>query len=93
MTDKPHHPLNASGELRAFFGRRSGKRLHSRQNVLYRDVLPTLEIRLDAAFDPAQLGELAQVQFVHQALGLGEGYFGKNGHQSGESGESGESLG
>jgi tRNA (guanine-N7-)-methyltransferase len=52
MTDKPHHPLNASGELRAFFGRRSGKRLHSRQNVLYRDVLPTLEIRLDAAFDP-----------------------------------------
>ncbi|HPA60824.1 MAG TPA: aldose epimerase family protein, partial [Clostridia bacterium] len=41
------------GELRAFFGRRSGKRLHSRQNVLYRDVLPTLEIRLDAAFDPA----------------------------------------
>jgi tRNA (guanine-N7-)-methyltransferase len=49
--NKPHHPLNVSGEPRAFFGRRSGKRLHSGQNTLYRDVLPGLEIRLDDAFD------------------------------------------
>ena len=27
MTDKSDHPLNVNGEPRAFFGRRSGKRL------------------------------------------------------------------
>jgi tRNA (guanine-N7-)-methyltransferase len=49
---KPDHPLNAAGEPRAFFGRRSGKRLHSGQNALYRDLLPTLEFKLDDSFDP-----------------------------------------
>ena len=44
---KPHHPLNVAGEPRAFFGRRSGKRLHRGQDALYREVLPRLEIRLD----------------------------------------------
>lgn len=43
---KSHHPLNVSGEPRAFFGRRSGKRLHRGQDALFRDVLPGLEIRL-----------------------------------------------
>lgn len=43
---KPHHPLNVAGEPRAFFGRRSGKRLHKGQDALYRDVLPTLELQL-----------------------------------------------
>jgi tRNA (guanine-N7-)-methyltransferase len=43
---KPHHPLNVSGEPRAFFGRRSGKRLHRGQDALYRDVLPRLSITL-----------------------------------------------
>jgi tRNA (guanine-N7-)-methyltransferase len=46
---KPHHPLNLAGEPRAFFGRRSGKRLHRGQDALYREVLPRLEIRLDDA--------------------------------------------
>ena len=56
MTDKPHHPLNLAGEPRAFFGRRSGKRLHSGQNALYRDLLPKLEIALgDGELDPRAL--------------------------------------
>ena len=46
MTDKPHHPLNVHGELRAFFGRRSGKRLHKGQDRLYAELLPSLEIAL-----------------------------------------------
>lgn len=46
MTDKPHHPLNVSGEPRAFFGRRSGKRLHKGQDALYRELLPRVTIAL-----------------------------------------------
>ena len=46
MTDKPHHPLNVHGEPRAFFGRRSGKRLHKGQDRLYAELLPQLEIPL-----------------------------------------------
>jgi tRNA (guanine-N7-)-methyltransferase len=54
------HPLNVRGEPRAFFGRRSGKRLHAGQDRLFHDKLPALEIALpdgpldlDALF-PAQ---------------------------------------
>jgi tRNA (guanine-N7-)-methyltransferase len=47
MSKTPHHPLNLAGEPRAFFGRRSGKRLHRGQEALYRDVLPRLSITLD----------------------------------------------
>ena len=43
MTDHSH-PLNQAGEQRAFFGRRSGKRLHKGQDQLFRDALPALEI-------------------------------------------------
>lgn len=46
---KSHHPLNVAGEPRAFFGRRSGKRLHRGQDALFREVLPRLEIELGAA--------------------------------------------
>jgi tRNA (guanine-N7-)-methyltransferase len=46
MARKDHHPLNVSGEPRAFFGRRSGKRLHRGQETLYREVLPRLSIVL-----------------------------------------------
>jgi tRNA (guanine-N7-)-methyltransferase len=46
MVSKPHHPLNVSGEPRAFFGRRSGKRLHRGQDALYRELLPKLGITL-----------------------------------------------
>lgn len=37
-------PKTVTGEPRAFFGRRSGKRLHSGQEALYRDTLPQLQI-------------------------------------------------
>jgi tRNA (guanine-N7-)-methyltransferase len=53
---KPHHPLNVHGEPRAFFGRRSGKRLHKGQDALYRDTLPALEIELgEGVLDPVML--------------------------------------
>jgi tRNA (guanine-N7-)-methyltransferase len=53
---KAHHPLNVHGEPRAFFGRRSGKRLHKGQDRLYRDTLPALEIALgDGPLDPGTL--------------------------------------
>ncbi len=52
---KPH-PLNAAGEPRAFFGRRSGKRLHSGQGRLVDRALPALEIApADTPLDPAAL--------------------------------------
>lgn len=40
-------PKTVDGQPRAFFGRRSGKRLHKGQDALVRDLLPHLEIRLD----------------------------------------------
>jgi len=50
------HPLNVGGEPRAFFGRRSGKRLHKGQDALYRDVLPRLTIALpETTLDPRAL--------------------------------------
>lgn len=55
-TTKPHHPLNVSGEQRAFFGRRSGKRLHKGQDQLFNETLPALEIRLgEEPLDPHAL--------------------------------------
>ena len=56
MVQKPGLPKNLAGEPRAFFGRRSGKRLHKGQGTLYRDLLPGLEIRLgDGRLDPKAL--------------------------------------
>lgn len=43
---KPEHPLTISGEPRAFFGRRSGKRLHKGQDRLFHENLPALELAL-----------------------------------------------
>lgn len=55
MTDHSH-PLNEAGEQRAFFGRRSGKRLHKGQDQLFRDKLPALEIAQGAGpVDPRGL--------------------------------------
>ena len=62
--DIRHHPLNVSGEQRAFFGRRSGKRLHKGQDQLFREVLPALEIKLgEGEVDPQALfgGKAARV--------------------------------
>jgi tRNA (guanine-N7-)-methyltransferase len=50
---KPSHPLNVAGEPRAFFGRRSGKRLHRGQDRLFQEKLPELEITLgDGLLEP-----------------------------------------
>ncbi len=74
MTDKPHHPLNVSGEQRAFFGRRSGKRLHKGQDQLFREMLPALEIRLgDGGVDPRALfGGTAERLTLEIGYGGGE---------------------
>lgn len=57
MTDSdPTLPLTIDGTPRAFFGRRSGKRLHKGQDQLFRDVLPGLRVELsDDPIDPRAL--------------------------------------
>jgi tRNA (guanine-N7-)-methyltransferase len=45
-SDKPELPKTIDGKPRAFFGRRSGKRLHRGQDQLFREVLPGLRIEL-----------------------------------------------
>ncbi|HWA19738.1 MAG TPA: tRNA (guanosine(46)-N7)-methyltransferase TrmB [Devosia sp.] len=70
---KPHHPLNVHGEPRAFFGRRSGKRLHKGQDRLYRDALPALEITLaDGPLDPVTLFQHAARIELEIGTGGGE---------------------
>lgn len=70
---KPHHPLNADGEERAFFGRRSGKRLHAGQDRLFREVLPELQIALpDGQLDPAALFPDADGVVIEIGYGGGE---------------------
>ncbi len=74
MSDaKLHHPLTVSGEPRAFFGRRSGKRLHKGQDRLFRDALPELEIELPAGgLDPRSLFPTGQNVVLEIGYGGGE---------------------
>lgn len=73
MSEKPHHPLNVAGEPRAFFGRRSGKRLHKGQDRLYKELLPELEIQLgDAPLVPSSLFAAPPRQVVIE-IGYGGG--------------------
>ena len=44
MTVMAELPLTIDGTPRAFFGRRSGKRLHKGQEALFRELLPALRI-------------------------------------------------
>jgi tRNA (guanine-N7-)-methyltransferase len=70
---KPHHPLNVSGEPRAFFGRRSGKRLHKGQDRLFKEFLPTLEISLgEEPLDPQSLFATPPAEIVIE-IGYGGG--------------------
>ncbi len=72
-TDKPHHPLNAAGEPRAFFGRRSGKRLHKGQDRLFKELLPALAIPGgEAPLDPATLFPDATDIVIEIGYGGGE---------------------
>ena len=73
MTDKPHHPLNVDGEQRAFFGRRSGKRLHKGQDRLFKDLLPELAIELgDGPLDPGALFADKSAYVIEIGYGGGE---------------------
>lgn len=70
---KSHHPLNRAGEPRAFFGRRSGKRLHRGQDALYREVLPRLSIALgEGPLDPRALFPAAGPLVLEIGYGGGE---------------------
>ena len=73
MTEKHHHPLNVDGEQRAFFGRRSGKRLHKGQDRLFKELLPQLTIELgDGTIDPAALFPGSTSRIIEIGYGGGE---------------------
>ena len=66
------HPLNVKGEPRAFFGRRSGKRLHKGQDRLFHEKLPALEIALgDVTLDPRTL--FSSAERIELEIGYGGG--------------------
>lgn len=74
MTAKPDHqlPKTRSGEPRAFFGRRSGKKLHGGQQAIFDASLPALEIVLDGPLDPRSLFPQARQIVVEIGYGGGE---------------------
>ena len=74
MTAKPDHqlPKTRSGEPRAFFGRRSGKKLHGGQQAIFDASLPALEIVLDGPLDPRSLFPDAKELVVEIGYGGGE---------------------
>ena len=66
------HPLNVRGEPRAFFGRRSGKRLHKGQDRLFHEKLPALEIALpETTLDPKTL--FVSADRIELEIGYGGG--------------------
>ena len=71
---KPDHqlPLTRSGEPRAFFGRRSGKKLHGGQQAVFDATLPALEIRLSGKLDPRDLFADAGKIVIEIGYGGGE---------------------
>jgi len=71
MTDH-QLPKTRSGEPRAFFGRRSGKKLHGGQQAVFDATLPDLEIKLDGALDPRDLFPDAERLIVEIGYGGGE---------------------
>lgn len=73
MGDKHVHPLTASGEPRAFFGRRVGRKLHAGQERLYAEELPALEVTLPESgqLDPQTL--FAGASRVEIEIGYGGG--------------------
>jgi tRNA (guanine-N7-)-methyltransferase len=71
---KPDHqlPKTLSGEPRAFFGRRSGKKLHGGQQAVFDATLPALEIKLDGKLDPRALFPEAGRIVIEIGYGGGE---------------------
>lgn len=72
MTDH-QLPKTLDGSPRAFFGRRSGKRLHDGQQAIYDATLPELEFKLDGdRFDPRSLFPDARKLSLEIGYGGGE---------------------
>ena len=71
MTDH-ELPKTLSGQPRAFFGRRSGKKLHDGQKAQVAEVLPRFEVQLDGALDPGSLFPEAQKITIEIGYGGGE---------------------
>ena len=71
MTDH-QLPKTRSGEPRAFFGRRSGKKLHGGQQAVFDATLPELEIRLAGRLDPRGLFPEADRIIIEIGYGGGE---------------------
>lgn len=66
-------PKTLDGAPRAFFGRRSGKRLHEGQKAIYDATLPDLELKLEAgALDPRALFPDAKTVSLEIGYGGGE---------------------
>lgn len=71
MTDH-ELPKTRSGEPRAFFGRRSGKKLHGGQQAVFDATLPQLEIKLEGPLDPRSIFPDAERIVVEIGYGGGE---------------------
>src|SRR5690606_19839148 len=65
-------PKTRSGEPRAFFGRRSGKKLHGGQQAVFDATLPDLEITLTGQLDPRTLFPASDRIIVEIGYGGGE---------------------
>lgn len=73
MSDRSQPPLTVDGIPRAFFGRRSGKKLHDRQRQLVETLLPDLAISLDEPpLDPGSLFSQPTAQLIVE-IGYGGG--------------------
>jgi tRNA (guanine-N7-)-methyltransferase len=71
MTDH-QLPKTLHGEPRAFFGRRSGKKLHGGQKAIVDEALPELEIALAEHLDPKTLFPQAKRLVIEIGYGGGE---------------------
>lgn len=71
MTDH-ELPKTRSGEPRAFFGRRSGKKLHGGQKAQVDELLPQVEITLPEKLDPKTLFPDAKSIVIEIGYGGGE---------------------
>ncbi|HEY8594092.1 MAG TPA: tRNA (guanosine(46)-N7)-methyltransferase TrmB [Devosiaceae bacterium] len=74
MSTRNRPVLNVEGEPRAFFGRRSGKRLHGGQQQLMQDLLPGLSVEIPpkGGLDPSALFRPARDRLVIE-IGYGGG--------------------
>lgn len=74
LMSKPDHqlPKTRDGAPRAFFGRRSGKKLHGGQQAVFDATLPDLDITLSGTLDPASLFPDAKKIIVEIGYGGGE---------------------